>query len=89
MGDRRAEIHINREARHATLTFADDVAFALAMKHAPTDEDARSQLEVARDGALAFRAWGDELVLAYLDSTGGYLGDPEWEEPNEKADGGS
>jgi hypothetical protein len=90
MGNRRAEIHINREARHATLTFADDVALALAMnRHAPTDEDARRQLEVARDAALAFRAWGDELVLVYLDSVDAYPGDPEWEDGGENAGGTS
>jgi hypothetical protein len=76
--DRRADVHVDFETKHVTLTFADEVALALSMgKHAPRDEEYRRQFELTRDGALAFVAWADLLLIAYLDATGAYLGAPE------------
>jgi hypothetical protein len=78
MGARRAEVHVNFESKEVTMTFADDAALALAMgKHAPTRDDLVRQFEAARDGALAFIAWAQALVLAFFDMSGTSFGTPE------------
>ena len=78
MADRPAELHIDTEKNQVTQTFGDDAAMALAMgKRTPTNAQVRKQAVAVRDGAFAFIAWADALVIAYLDSTGGYLGTPQ------------
>jgi hypothetical protein len=78
MGDRRADIHVDYDTKHVTFTFSDEVALALSMgKHAPEPEEVRKQFERTRDGALAFVAWAERLLIAFFDSTGAEFGDPE------------
>ena len=77
--DRRAELHVEFDARHVTLSFADEVALALAIgKHAPEPADYAQQFEAARDGALAFVGWAQALALAYFESRGFEFGQPEF-----------
>ena len=60
-----------------TLTFAGDVALALALaKHSADKSVARQQFERTSDGAVAFKHWSDALVVTYLDATGGHFGTP-------------
>jgi hypothetical protein len=78
MSQRRADVHVDYDANHVTLTFADEGALALSMgKHAPERDDYFRQSVRTRDGALAFIAWADRLLIAYLDATGGEFGEPE------------
>jgi hypothetical protein len=61
-----------------TLSFAGDVALALALaKHSADDETARRQFELTSAGAVSFTKWVDAPLIAYLDATGGYFGKPE------------
>jgi hypothetical protein len=75
MGNRSAEFHGDGDTREVRLTFADDAATGLAMG-AATDEAVRERMEIARDGALAFRRWADALLVTYLEVDGHTLGEP-------------
>lgn len=75
MGNRSAEFHVDGDTREVRLTFADDAAIGLAMG-AATDEEVRQRMEIARDGALAFRRWADALLATYLEVSGHTLGEP-------------
>jgi hypothetical protein len=55
------------------LFFADDVALAGATSRLT---DARAQLELIRDAAMAFVTWATELQTTYLEDTGAFFGDP-------------
>jgi hypothetical protein len=56
MGE-RAEVGVDFEAKSVTLTFADDVALALAMgTHAMGKTTLRDEVDATRDGAAAFKA---------------------------------
>jgi hypothetical protein len=78
MADNRVVLDVDFEERHVTLSFADEVALALSMgKHAPTSDEVRTQFEATRDGALAFRAWAEALVLAYFEANDLRFGEPE------------
>lgn len=78
MSDRRADVHVDFDTKHVTLTFADEVALALSMgKHAPEQEDYARQFELTRDGALAFVAWAERLLIAQFKATGVDFGEPE------------
>ena len=80
MSNRPCELHLDHrdEQPVVTLTFAGDVALALALaKHSADDAVARKQFKVASDGAVAFKRWVDALVVTYLEATGGYLGKPQ------------
>ena len=60
-----------------TLSFAGDVALALALAKYSADENvAREQFEITSEGAVAFKHWADALLITYLDATGGYFGTP-------------
>jgi hypothetical protein len=79
MGDRPCELHLDHRGEHPviTLTFAGDVALALALaKHSADANVARQQFERTSDGAVAFKHWSDALVATYLDATGGHFGTP-------------
>jgi len=79
MSERPCELHLDHRGEHAviTLTFAGDVALALALaRHSADDNVARQQFEITSDGAVAFKHWVDALVVTYLDATGGYVGTP-------------
>jgi|SRR5215211_7841334 len=79
MSDRPCELHLDHRGEHPviTLSFAGDVALALALaKHSADKDVARQQFEVTSEGAVAFKHWADALVATYLDATGGYLGTP-------------
>jgi hypothetical protein len=86
MHDRPCELHLDHRGEHAvvTLTFAGDVALALALaKHSADEKVARQQLEVTSSGAVAFKHWADALVITFLDTTGSHLGTPRViEEPS-------
>jgi rubrerythrin len=76
---KRAEVFADFEKREVTLTFADDIALALALgKHSTNEDDLRRQLEIARDGAIAFRAWAEALAVAYFNANDLHFGTPEW-----------
>jgi hypothetical protein len=78
MGDMRAVVDVDFEARHVTLSFADEVALALSMgNHAPTRDEIRTQFETTRDGALAFIPWAEALVVTYFEANGISFGTPE------------
>jgi hypothetical protein len=78
ISDRRAEVHVDGDTMHVTLSFADDVALALSMgKHEPDEDDLARQFERTRDGALGFIAWADRLLIAYFEATGAEFGEPE------------
>jgi len=78
MSHRRADVHVDYDTKHVTLTFSDAVALALSMgKHPPEQEDYARQLERARDGTLAFVAWAECLLIAYFETTGVEFGEPE------------
>ena len=50
-----------------TLTFAGDVALALALaRHSADEKVARQQFEITSDGAVAFKHWADALVITTL-----------------------
>ncbi len=79
MSDRPCEVHLDHRGEHPviTLTFAGDVALALALaKHSADESVARAQLEITSEGAVAFKHWVDALAVTYLDSTGGRFGAP-------------
>ena len=79
MGQRRAAVHVDFDARHMTLTFSDEVALALSIgKYVPEPEDLRHQFERTRDGALAFIAWAELLLVAYFEARGVEFGQPEF-----------
>jgi hypothetical protein len=73
MNDRPCALHLDHRGEHpvVTLTFAGDVALALALaKHSADEKVARQQFEVTSEGAVAFKHWADALVITYLDATG-------------------
>lgn len=68
MSDRPCELHLDHRGEHPviTLTFAGDVALALALaKHSADKSVARQQFERTSDGAVAFKHWSDALVVTY------------------------
>ena len=72
-----ADVHVDYDEKHVTLTFADQVALALSMgKHAPDRDEITRQFERTRDGALAFVAWAESLLLAYFEARGTEFGEP-------------
>lgn len=78
MADQRAVVDVDYEERHVTLSFADEVALALAMgRHAPTTDEIRKQFETTRDGALAFVPRAEALLIAYFEANGISFGTPE------------
>jgi len=79
MGDRLCEVHLDHRGKDpvVTLSFARDVALALALaKHSADDRIAREQFELTSDGAVAFSKWVDALLVTYLELTGSYFGAP-------------
>lgn len=79
MSDRPCEMHLDHRGEHPmiTLTFAGDVALALALaKHSADENVARQQFEITSGGAVALKHWADALVVTYLEATGGYVGTP-------------
>jgi hypothetical protein len=79
MNDRPCVLDLDHRGDHpvVTLTFAGDVALALALaKHSADEKVARQQFEVTSEGAVAFKHWADALVITYLDATGSSLGTP-------------
>jgi len=91
MSDRPCELHLDHRGEHpaVTLSFAGDIAFALALAKQSTDEKvARQQFEVTSEGAVAFTHWADALVVTYLNATGSRLGTPRLiEDRSEATDG--
>jgi hypothetical protein len=86
MSDRACTLHLDHRGEDPviTLTFAGDVALALALaKHSADEETARQQFELTSAGAVSFTKWVDGLLFAYLQATGGYFGKPELIEDGE------
>jgi hypothetical protein len=78
MAARGTALHVNGTTKAVTLTFASEIALELsALEHKPDQEGHRKQLEAARDGALAFRAWVQALTMAYMNWMGATFGTPE------------
>lgn len=79
MGGRRASVHLDGGPPPVvTLTFAGDVALALALaKHSANEGDARKQFEITSEAAVAFAKWVDALLVAFFDSRGTTVGKPE------------
>jgi hypothetical protein len=70
-GSEPAGIHIDFATKHVTLTFAEQAALALALgKHATDLDEAREQFIRTRDGADAFVARAERLLIAYFEATG-------------------
>jgi hypothetical protein len=78
MSEHPADVHIDYDERHVTLTFADEVALALSMgKLAPERDEIARQLERTRDGAFAFLGWAEFVMLAYFEARGTDFGEPQ------------
>src|SRR5690349_5228977 len=75
MTKRGVEYHLNGDTRAITLTFADDIALAMAMG-TQADDDLRRRAELARDGALAFHTWSTALIDTYVRVSGFSVGEP-------------
>lgn len=77
-GSNRGTIAYKSETDEIFLTFADELATALALEeHSADPKELLGQLEIVRDGAIAFVNWGNALVIAYFESTGVQFGNPE------------
>jgi hypothetical protein len=77
MADHPTHLTIDGDTQMVTLTFASEVALALAIsEHKPDPKDHAKQFKAARDGALAFRVWSQSLTMTYLESVGASLGAP-------------
>jgi hypothetical protein len=77
MGNRGGEVHFNGETGQIKLTFADDVALAMAMsKLGGPSEEVMRRAAIARDGALNFVLWVSALVSTYMDIKDLYFGSP-------------
>jgi hypothetical protein len=80
MSDGRALMHLDHPGEHPviTLSFANEVALALAIaQHSADDTTARKQYETTSEGAVAFAQWAEALRIAYFDVTGATIGQPE------------
>jgi hypothetical protein len=91
MGDRACELHLDHRGEHPifTLSFAHEVALALALaKHSADENVGREQFEITSAGAIGFKHWVDALVVTYLDATGGHFGTPRVIEDHSPARGG-
>jgi hypothetical protein len=78
MSDRQADVHIDYDEKHVTLTFADEVALALSIgKLSPQRDEMSRQLQRTRDGALAFLAWTESLLVAYFETREVNFGEPQ------------
>lgn len=76
MGARAGEVHYDGDTGQITLTFAEDVALAMAMnKLAGSPEEVLKSAAIARDGALNFVLWVAALVRTYMDVNGLYFGE--------------
>ncbi len=76
--DRAGEVHYNGVTGQITLTFAEDVALAMAMsKLAGPPEEVMRRAQIARDGAINFVLWVSALVATYMDINGHYFGEPQ------------
>lgn len=79
MSDRPCGLNLEHRGDHPViaLTFAGDVALALALARHSADENvARQQFERTSDGAVAFKRSSDALVVTYVDVTGSHFGTP-------------
>lgn len=79
VGASKAYMHLDHRGEHPiiTLTFAQEVALALAItKHSLDDATARVQYETTSDGAVAFTKWAEALLLTYFAATGAVIGEP-------------
>ncbi|WP_027005044.1 hypothetical protein [Conexibacter woesei] len=79
IGPSKAYMHLDHRGEHpvVTLTFAQEVALALAIAgHSADTEAARTQYETTSDGAVAFTKWAEALLLAYFTATGAEIGQP-------------
>lgn len=80
MKDRPSSMHLDHRPEHPiiTLTFAGEVALALAIaRHSADEETARKQFATTSEGAVAFTKWAEALLLAYLGATGAEIGQPQ------------
>jgi hypothetical protein len=75
MAGRGAEIHFDGDTRRLTLTFADDIALALAMG-TTKPKDLESRAEAAAVGAANFVVWVSALVATYQDAHDLRFGEP-------------
>ncbi|MCW3004627.1 MAG: hypothetical protein JWQ20_3925 [Conexibacter sp.] len=76
MTDSGVSFHFDGDTFATTMSFADDAALDLALGRPNTTvAEALRRAEVARDGALAFRAWVDHLIAAYIDVKDLVVGD--------------
>jgi hypothetical protein len=77
LNGRGAEIHLDGDTSAITLTFADDIALAMALGQATeTEEQLKRAAEIARDGAINFTLWVVALVATYRDHNEQYFGRP-------------
>jgi hypothetical protein len=80
MSDGRALMHLDHRSEHPaiTLSFANEVALALAIaRHSADDAMALRQYETTSEGAVAFAQWAEALLVAYFEVTGATIGQPE------------
>jgi hypothetical protein len=80
MSDGRALMHLDHRGEHPiiTLSFANEVALALAIaQHSADEATARRQYETTTEGAVAFTKWAEALLIAYFEVTGATIGRPE------------
>lgn len=80
MRDHPAALHLDHRGEHpiVTLSFASDIALALAISNHSSDQSAaREQYVIASEGAVALKAWIESLVLAYFEFKGFEPGAPQ------------
>lgn len=76
MQERGVEIHLDGDTMRFTLTFADDIALALALgSTVPTELQQSAQ--TAAEGAAHFVVWVSALVKAYQEANGLTIGEPD------------
>jgi hypothetical protein len=76
----RALMHLDHRGEHPiiTLSFANEVALALAIaQHSGDEAAARKQYETTSEGAVAFIQWAEALLVTYFEVTGATIGQPE------------
>lgn len=80
MSKGRALMHLDRRGEHPviTLSFANEVALAVAIaQHSADEATARRQYVTTSLGAVAFGQWAEALLRAYFEVTGATIGHPE------------
>jgi hypothetical protein len=75
MKDRGVEVHVDGDTMRLTLTFADDLALALALGSTVPSELERPA-QIAAEGAANFVVWVSALIATYQEANAITFGEP-------------